>query len=164
MMTLQEYDEAALKILSNWRCKVGPIRYSDELIGRMVRFMATADWKYDPKKCNGMTMYDYRQMRAIYAIREYIKEKKITRNRISLEDYYDWYTDPLEYNEKAAKKIKFIMHNCGLNTQENEMLSYFISGLTVSQAADKMGINYNKGRNLYKSAMNKMKKLTINKE
>lgn len=158
MLTLKEYDAAALKVISNWRKKCGYVYASDELIGRVVRYMALADWKFNPAK--GLSRYQFRQMKAIYAIREYIKEKKITRNMVSLDEYYNWYTELGDYNEKAAQRVKFVMYNSGLSARENEIISIFLGGKTISQTADSLGISYEQCRRLYGAAIKKMKRLT----
>lgn len=156
-MTLKEYEDAALKIISNWRKRNGKLTVSDELIGRMIRFMAFADVKYVEGKSQ-LSRYAYRQMRGIYAIREYVKEKKYRRRFANLDSHALWDDHP-EYDDEVSRKLRFLIKNSGLNKQEKDVIQNTLEGLDKSQVADRLGINYEKCRNLYDSSIKKMKRL-----
>jgi hypothetical protein len=162
MLTLKEYELAALKIISKWRQIHGKLLVTDDLLGRMIRFMGIADWKYEEGKSK-LSRHNYRQMRAIYAIREYLEEKKCRRKYEDLFIYNLWDDTP-EYNEKAGRRINFLIKNANLNQQERLVIDDTLRGLNVVQIAENMGINYDKCRNLYESSVDKMRRLLLNKD
>lgn len=155
MLSLAEYDKIAIKLIFSWCKNGGNIKYSSELHGRVVRFLCMADWKYDPKKSK-RTQEEYRRMWGIYAIREYLKPSKHEFFPLNDNMYYKNVSD----NDKISRKINFLINNSGLTSREFSLIDKILSCGDISISCESLGITYDQGRKLYKSALYKMKRVS----
>lgn len=165
-MTLSQYTEAAIKIINNYKKKCGFIQVSDDLIANVVRYMATADQKYNEGKAKGKSPDSWRQQRAIFAIRQYVDIKK-KRKYIPFTDIihegkkgrvpcdpnvnyqHDSWKEFLNGQEhvfdeeptiknSTKEQLDFLIKNSGLTQKERIVIDYLRQGMRASDIALKI--------------------------
>lgn len=156
MLSLAEYEKIANKLIYSWFKRNGHFKRTDELIGRVVRFMAVADWKYDEKKSK-LSREKFRRMRGLYAIREYLKPSK--RKFIPLHDNMYNQSDE-DTQSKSSRKVDFLIKNSLLSSRELSVVYSMLSASDLKTTSEGLGITYDQCCQLYKSAINKMKRIS----
>lgn len=155
MLTLGEYEKIAMKLIMSYGRRNGHIRVTDELIGRIIRFMAIADWKWRDGKSR-LNRMKYRRMHGLYAIREYLKPQKIN---FSLLHSNIQAKDVAEENKKSSNKLYFLIKNSSLSKLEKLIIDQYLVTENISLIAENLGISYDKARRSYYSALSKMKRV-----
>lgn len=156
MLTLAEYDKIALKLIRSYGRINGGLKITDELIGRVVRFMAKADHKWEKGKSK-LNEEEYRRMYAICAIREYLKPAK--RSFLPIHSNI-CNPDIAQTSDKNIAKVKFLVNNSNLTNKEQSVIDLFLADRDFGLIAQSLGITYNQCRKLYESAINKMKRIS----
>lgn len=154
MLTLSQYEKIAYKLIHSWHKKKGRLAITDELVGRVIRFMAVADWKYDPAKSR-LTRKKYRSMKGIYAIREYVKPAKAVF--LPLDDNIS--NSSYKENEVAARKVDFLINNAGLSRLEHSVIDGVLQEQSIGMIAESLGITDYKCYRVKDSAFSKIKRI-----
>lgn len=159
MKTLAQYEKIAIKIINNAKQRYPKITLSDELLGRVIRYIAVADWKYNKKKAGKLTPYQFRQMRGIYAVREYLRELKEQYHH----NYNDWSVvldkRRITDNDTATRRADFLINNSQLTDVEKEVLMHRMSDHSFDQIAESLGMNPGQCREIYKRSIDKIRRL-----
>lgn len=169
MLSLSEYEDIAVKIISKYKSKVGFIPLSDELIGYVIRYMAMADWKYEQSKLSHRDMDDdkkrakWRQIRGVYGIKDYLK-LEIRRRKTDCVDNYIIIDKDQEIIPVKNKKLKFLIKNAKLSPKEHVIIQELLSGNEIIQLVDYLGIKESGCKKLYESAIAKIRKIANRKE
>lgn len=166
--SLKFYDRLALKYINQWNYgKRNRVRVSDDLIGLMIRYMATADQNYSEEKSKGLTPDKWRRQAAIFAIRYSLKKSKYDpfssyNNNIVVVDPYSVIDDPYKNNtllNDNIKKLKFLIKNSELTKEQINYIEAYLTGRKMKFIAEDFHVSPHVVYYNIKKAIQKMKSI-----